>query len=586
MISLDCSHPDLEEFLEIKSDLNRVTKANISVKITDDFMKAVKNNDDFKLEFKREETGEVISKIVKAKDIFNKLATMNWDFAEPGCLYWDTINNWNLLTNTKEFSYAGTNPCAEEPLPAGGSCLLGSINLSEFVLNPFTANAQFNIDGFIDCVKKSTIALNEVLDEGLPLHPLQEQRESVANWRQIGLGIFGLADMLIKLGIKYGSEESIKLCDQIGFHMINSSIQQSALLAKDFGCFPKCNKDEILNTEFFIQNTNSKTTELVSKYGLRNSQLLTIAPTGTLSTMLGVSGGIEPIFANYYERKTESLHGKDTYYKVYTKIVDEYMKKHNIKDDKDLPEFFTTAQTLDYKDRIDMQSIWQHHIDASISSTVNVPNNFTVEDTESLYMYAWEKKLKGITIFRDGCKRLGILTTDNSNTSDATETNYNTIQPISRKTIGTTHGNTYCKKCACGTLYITINRDDNDNIVECFVHTSKGGICQANIGAVNRMTSLAMRSGVKIEEIIDQLKGIDCKACLKGKTKGENIDGLSCPDIMAKTLMEFCNDQPKELKHNNKKLEKPDDKCPDCGSRINHEGGCVICTECGWSKCN
>ena len=149
-------------------------------------------------------------------------------------------------------------------------------------------------------------------------------------------------------------------------------------------------------------------------YGLRNSQLLTIAPTGTLSTMLGISGGIEPVYANYYERKTESLHGTDVYYKVYTKIAESYMKQHGIKSDSDLPDYFVTAMTLDYRQRIDMQSVWQTHIDASISSTVNVPNRFTVEETENLYLYAYEKGLKGITIFRDGCKRIGILNTSES----------------------------------------------------------------------------------------------------------------------------------------------------------------------------
>ena len=167
-----------------------------------------------------------------------------------------------------------------------------------------------------------------------------------------------------------------------------------------------------MSTPFFQANTTEKTRELVNKYGLRNSQLLTIAPTGTLSTMLGISGGIEPVYANYYVRKTESLHGTDVYYKVYTKIVEDYMKQHDLKEDKELPDYFVTAMTLDYRQRIDMQSVWQKHIDASISSTVNVPNSFTVEETESLYLYAYEQGLKGITIFRDGCKRVGILNTE------------------------------------------------------------------------------------------------------------------------------------------------------------------------------
>lgn len=575
MISISCNHPDLEEFINVKSDLERITKANISIRVTNEFLEAVKNKEEYKLIFVREETGETIEKTVNAYEIFSKIAEMNWDYAEPGFLYWDRIRTWNLLSNTKEFEFAGTNPCAEEPLPAGGSCLLGSINLSAFV-----KDSKFQFEAFEHAVALSVRALNDVLEEGLPLHPLQEQRESVENWRQIGLGIFGLADMLIQMKLEYGEETAIELCNKIGFTMADTAIYTSALLAQERGTFPKCNVEEIMNTPFFMHNTTEKTAQAVKEYGIRNSQLLTIAPTGTLSTMLGVSGGIEPIFANYYTRKTESLHGKDVVYKVYTPVVEKYRKEHGITEDEQLPCFFITAQTISYKKRIEMQSIWQSHIDASISSTVNVPNTFTVEDTEKLYLYAYEMGLKGVTIFRDGCKRLGILTTDTEKEED-TDRKYNYIRPISRKKIGTTHGNTYCKKCACGTLYLTINKDCSNNIIESFVHTSKGGICQANISAVNRLISLNLRAGVAVEEIIDQLKSISCPACVKVATKGEQIDGMSCPDIIARTIQEFAGDGfavNEEVKIG--------ESCPECGQRIHFEGGCVTCPNCGWSKCS
>ena len=406
MISIDCSHPDVPEFIELKTDLEKITKANISVRVHEDFMEAVKKNAEYTLHYTRETTGEVIEKKVNARELFRRITETNWDYAEPGALFWDRITSWNLLSNTKEFSYAGVNPCAEEPLPAGGSCLLGSVNLAEFVQNPFTDEAFFDFEGLKECVQASVRALNEVLEEGLPLHPLKEQRDSVEQWRQIGLGIMGLADALLKLGLTYGEEDAVEMCDKIGFAMADTAIAASAKLAKEKGAFPKCNVEEIMSTPFFQANTTEKTRELVNKYGLRNSQLLTIAPTGTLSTMLGISGGIEPVYANYYVRKTESLHGTDVYYKVYTKIVEDYMKQHDLKEDKELPDYFVTAMTLDYRQRIDMQSVWQKHIDASISSTVNVPNSFTVEETESLYIYAYEQGLKGITISRDWCKRV------------------------------------------------------------------------------------------------------------------------------------------------------------------------------------
>ena len=202
MISIDCSHPDVQEFIELKTDLDKVTKANISVRIHEDFMESVKKNEDYLLHYTRQATGEVIEKTVSARELFRRIAETNWDYAEPGALFWDRITGWNLLSNTEEFSYAGVNPCAEEPLPAGGSCLLGSINLSQFVQNPFSDNASFDFEGLKDCVRASVRALNEVLEEGLPLHPLEEQRESVARWRQIGLGIMGkpMAKNLMKHG--------------------------------------------------------------------------------------------------------------------------------------------------------------------------------------------------------------------------------------------------------------------------------------------------------------------------------------------------------------------------------------------------
>ncbi len=277
--------------------------------------------------------------------------------------------------------------------------------------NPFTEYAEFNFNKFKDAVMIATEGLNEVLDEGLPLHPLQEQRESVSDWRQIGLGIMGLHDMLIKMNVEYGSEESIRISDEIGSVMFNASAQQSALLAKDSECYPKYKKDAVMSSMFFKANANKETIELVEKYGLKNSQLLTVAPTGSLSTMLGISGGIEPIYQISYTRKTETLNdGEDSFYKVFTPIAREYLEMNDLVKEEELPsDIFVTAMTLNWESRLKMQSMWQKHIDASISSTVNVPNEFSIQDTFDLYVKAWEYGLKGVTIFRDGCRRAGIL---------------------------------------------------------------------------------------------------------------------------------------------------------------------------------
>ena len=594
MLSLSCEHPDLGEFIGIKSDLDRVTKANISIRITDKFMAAVKNRTTFTLSFTRLETGETITKEIDAYEMFHKMCEMNWDYAEPGMLFWDRINNWNLLSCDDEFEYAGTNPCAEEPLPAGGSCLLGSINLAEFA-----CDTGFDFESFKHCVKSSVIALNEVLDEGLPLHPLKEQRESVYDWRQIGLGIFGLADLLIKLGIKYGSPEAIDLCDMIGHTMADMAIKTSAVLAKEYGVYPKYKPEAVEQSAFYSKNALGETKELVESFGLRNSQLLTIAPTGSLSTMLGVSGGIEPIFANYYTRKTESLKGHDEYYKVYTPIVKEYIDKHGLKDDSELPDYFVTAQTLDYKNRIYMQSIWQSHIDASISSTVNVPNDFTVEQVEGLYMTAWDAGLKGVTIFRDGCKRAGILTIK-ENVEDIVEKPHRLERGMIIKADDNCIGKKRTLRTGCGTLHCEAFFDpDNGQLLETYFSKGSSGGCNNFMIGLSRMISLAARGGIDVYSIVDQLKssGTCPSYAVRTATKHDTSKGSSCPVVIGNALLEmyeemmdevgFSDVEEKELEVITPKIVPVSKaKCPQCGGELVFEGGCNTCKNCGWSKCD
>lgn len=596
MISLSCEHPDVERFIEVKSDLDKVTKANVSIRITDKFMEAVKKDENFILSFTREETGETIKKTVKARELFKKACEMNWDYGEPGLLFWNRIESWNILSNDNDFHYAGTNPCAEEPLPAGGSCLLGSLNLAEFV-----DENGFNYFQFTEAVDIAVKALNDVLDEGIALHPLQEQRESVTNWRQIGLGIFGLADMLIMLGIKYGSEESLALCNEIGYQMANQAMRTSALLAKDFGTYPNYKREEVLQSEYLKENVSSDTLELIANYGLRNSQLLTIAPTGSLSSMLGVSGGVEPIFANYYTRKTESLHGHDEFYKVYTPIVDRYMKENDIFDDSKLPEYFVTAQDLNYKNRVDMQSIWQSHIDASISSTVNVPNSFTVDEVEELYMYAWESGLKGVTLFRDGCKRTGILTTDNTKKVRETSTSISKLNELPRGFIIKADDNVVGKKrtlqTGCGTLHCTAFFDPaTGDLLETYFSKGSSGGCNNFMIGLSRMISLSARGGIDTYSIVDQLKS--CGSCpsyaARSATKHDTSKGSCCPVAIGNALLDMyeemldeigeTTEECEEVEHDKNIFLKP--TCPECGEELTFEGGCNICKSCGWSKCD
>ena len=724
MLSLGCEHPDLEEFITVKSDLDSVTKANISVRMTDDFMVRASKNEDFNLHFYRPESDQHIEKTINAKDMLMKLAEMNWNMGEPGVLFWDQIEKYNLLDKFDEFEYAGVNPClsgstlvltnsgyhridslvgknikvwngkefsnvtpeitgfdremvrvktanglsvdctlyhkfvltngerveasdlqigdkvttyrlipkhpskkyllrnseittiesvtqipnadkvycfnepklhqgvfngiltgqcGEEPLPSGGSCLLGNINLAEFVKDGY-----FDFKGFKYTVTIGVKALNDVLDEGIELHPLKIQRDTAREWRQIGLGIFGLADMLIKLGIEYGSEDSITLCNNIGTSMADTAIYTSAELAKQYNPFPKCDNDKIFSSNFY----NNHPVIIMNKNGLRNSQLLTIAPTGSLSTMLGVSGGIEPIYDTHYMRKTESLHGEDKYYKIYTPIVKEYMEENSIDNEDDLPDYFITSKQIDPINRIKMQAVWQNHIDASISSTVNLPEKATVEDIFNVYIMAYLHNLKGITVFRDNCDRAGILTSPD--------------EPKLRGEIKNTPTNAVGKKrkliTGCGSLHCLAYFDPNTgDLLETYLNKGSTGGCNNFMIGLSRMLSLAARAGATIESVVDQLKSTgSCPSyAVRKATKGDVSLGSCCPMAIGNALIDMHTEMMHELKiiitdedenndYDNDTKLVPVSKhvCPECGSPIAFEGGCITCKSCGYSKCS
>lgn len=590
MISIDCTHPDLEEFINIKSDLNKVTKANISVRINDDFIEAIKQDKDWELTYTRKETNETIKKVVSARKLFKKLAEMNWGYAEPGMINWSRICNWTLLSGYDNFKFAGLNPCAEQPLPAGGSCLLGSINLSEFVINPFTVTARFDFDEFKKTVKKGVIALNEVLHEGLPLHPLEEQRESVNNWRQIGLGICGWHDCLIKLGERYGSERSLQLGSLIAKCMINHAIESSANLTDTYGQYPKYNKESLFKSRFFQENITDEVKKIVEEKGLANGQLLTIAPTGSIGTMLGVSTGIEPIYEVDYIRKTESLHGEDTYYKVYTPIIEEYMELTN---ESTLPDFINCAMNLNYKERIEMQAVWQRYIDASISSTVNLPENTTVNDIENLYMLAWERGLKGVTVYRNGCKRDGILS--NKNPAQSKEENNGLTWGTTLEATDDLIGRKKKIITGCGSLHVQGWFDPaNGRLMELYLSKGSKGGCNSFMVALSRTISAGLRTGLGFDYAIDQLKSAPVCASYAVRTaiKKDTSSGNCCPAAIASALIEMQKDvfnellDEEEIGKSETVVTDAKNKCPECGAGLKFYGGCHSCNNCGYSACN
>lgn len=396
MISLPIHHLDIEEFIDIKSDLSKVNFANISVMVDDSFMKAVMNGDKYKLYFEVKDTGEYFEREVDAKTLFRKLAESNWRMAEPGCLFWDRVQGYHLNSEVPGFKYSSTNPCGEKPLVEDGNCLLSSFNLSSYVRYPFSDKAHFDFNKFNKDVYEAVRFMDDLLEEGIPLLPLKKQQEVNIKYRQLGLGVMGMADMFIKMGLTYASTNSLILINMIFNQFANSAMQSSAILAKERGSYPAYST-EVLNSEYFKTVANSETQELVGRYGLRNAELLSIAPTGSISTLWGVSGGIEPVFAFSHNRRSESLgDGEDVVYKVYADIVQEYLNANPYASESSLPEYFVSSHEIHSKDRINLQAIAQKYVDSAISSTINLPNEATVEDVESIYMYAWKKGLKGV----------------------------------------------------------------------------------------------------------------------------------------------------------------------------------------------
>lgn len=465
----------------------------------------------------------------------------------------------------------------EEPLPANGACLLGSLNLAAFVSTDKNGKPYFETSTFAYAVDVAVRALDTVQQQGIVKHPLQKQRECADDWRQIGLGVMGIADMLIKLGVTYGSTESLRICDMIGDLLAKTAIRASNDIAKENERYIMWD-DRVMDSAYFKRHVTEKgSLDDIKTFGLANSQLLTIAPTGTLSTMLGISGGIEPIFANFYNRTTKTLHGHDQTYKVYTPIVASYMAEHNLTDESQLPEYFVTSADIPIENRIAMQATWQKHIDASISSTINLPNSATVEDVERLYIGAWQAGLKGVTVYRAGCAREGILTTDDTPKQEAP------AKLPMKKNMGLERHLT----TGCGSLHVCAFFDENGRLKNTYLSKGSSGGCNNFMIGLSRMISLAARNGVGIKEIVDQLNS--CGTCpsyaVRRATKHDTSTGSCCPVAVGNALMDMWHEVNGEQDPSDEPDHIPHDKCPECGGELIHEMGCVTCTSCGYSKC-
>jgi ribonucleoside-diphosphate reductase alpha chain len=408
MLVMNIDHPDIIDFATAKLDLNKINGANISIAMTNDFFTAVALDEDWEMEF--ETPYQFIKKIVRAKDLMDVITYANHTMGDPGMLFIDNVNDYHLLSHYPNVKYTATNPCGEQPLMANGSCNLGSINLYAFVRNNFKADAWFDFKRFGQVVREMIWGLDELLDMLGERHALPEQRQHVKDWREVGLGIMGLADLALGMGMEYGSIRFNEFLQEIMKHMINEAVRASALRAKEKGVFPMYNYEYTAASEFFYAALNEETRAMVLEHGLRNSRLLSIAPTGSISNVLGVSGGVEPFFMLGYNRNIKSIFEDEKIITVWEKTPKEFARFLGIDTLDELPKWAKiTSQNIDIDARLQVQSIIQRYVDTGISSTFNLPNDANTDVIEDIYTKANGMRLKGITVFRDNCAKVGIL---------------------------------------------------------------------------------------------------------------------------------------------------------------------------------
>jgi ribonucleoside-diphosphate reductase alpha chain len=598
MQTLRIDHPDIEKFISIKTgDIHMIKYSNISVLLTHGFMDAVKNDTDFDLTYE----GKVY-KTIKAKSLWSEIVSHAHNSAEPGLLFWDTMKDYHNAEYCSPL--VSTNPCAEQPLPDGGCCNLGAVNLERFV----DENSNFMIDQFKETVGIATRFLDNVVDYNMDRHALEDQRKNAMNDRRVGLGILGLGDMLVRMGIQYDSEDALQTIEQIMQIFRDTAYEESVELAEEKGRFPNYDWTGYSKSKF-VKNLPKSLQRKIQQSGIRNCTITTVAPTGSGAIVSRVTSGVEPIFATSYKRRVKKNDG-------YGKTFKEYKVFHPIigklfGNDDDLPDYVVTAHNIDPYFRVKMQGVIQKYIDSSISSTVNLASDITKETVGDIYMTAYEAGLKGITVYREG-SREGILISEPDKKEDSTsslDTQSNLdvdldttprVEKSPRVRPSQTAGVTRRIRTGEGTLYITINEDEN-GLCEVFTTIGKaGGNAAAQSEAISRLISLALRSGLDPHAIVRQLKGIS----------GPNPtweDGrliLSTPDAIGKALDDYLQEREISMNEdhidtagNNRPFitlaqdeELTDDGLLICTKCHNHsvvnEGGCLTCRECGWSKCD
>ncbi len=559
---LRIDHPDIEKFITAKTQTDRLNNFNISVGITENFMEAVEKGEEYALINPR--TGREVRRI-PASPIFDTIVESAWASGEPGIVFLDRINRSNPTPQLGDIE--STNPCGEQPLLPYESCNLGSINLGKFILGD-----KIDYEDLKDTIWQAVHFLDNVID--VNNFPLEQIREMTLRTRKIGLGVMGFADMLIRLGIPYNSEEAVSKAREVMAFIEKESRAASAELARKRGNFPAY--------EGSIHDTAE------TPY-MRNATTTTIAPTGTISIIAGASSGIEPLFAVSYIRRvldgTELVEAHPFFVQamkeqgIYSQeLMGQIAQKGSIQEFKEVPEdlkrIFVTSMDVTPEEHINIQAAFQKFTDNAVSKTINFAENATREDVRHAFLLAWQKGLKGLTIYRYGSRPLQVLNLKKEKEERGSKPGAcGKIAPRPRPP--RTRGITERVRTGCGNLYVTVNWD-NEDICEVFAQMGKAGGCAAcQMEAESRLISLALRSGIQVQNIVRQLAGIRCPS--PSWQDGKQV--LSCPDAMAKVMASLAQ---LDIQENMPKVMT----CPECGAVLEPEGGCLLCRSCGFSRCD
>lgn len=561
---LDISHPEIEAFIDAKLD-GSLPNFNLSVGITDEFMHALVNNQSWTLRFNDKQYNTT-----QAQYLWNKIITAAHACGDPGIVFLDELQKGNPVPRR---TIRATNPCGEQPLAPGESCLLGSINLAKMVDN--LGRIDFKL--LKTAVEIGVRFLDNLID--IAKYPLDYIKESTLATRKIGLGYTGLADLLIKMGVAYDSAKGREVASLVASTVKATADRYTEQLASERSCFPAWHDSVYQPT-----------------YRRRNASCVTVAPTGSVTTMAGCEGyGIEPIFAVAYTKSTnvagsfdvisplfrEVAKHADIPERVLQIVVESGSCQHILGVPRWIQELFKTAQEIHPKDHVAMQATIQQYVDNAVSKTINLPNKATIQDVGTCYMMAFTSKLKGITVFRDGCKK-GTITIGKEKSIESLKRG--AITPRPESAVGITHR----LDTGCGKLYLTINCSDNDNnpnnreVLETFITTGSDGGCQVYTEATSRLISLAIRGGISVEDIVGQLQSTHaCSAYMHAKGKGKLLsEGKSCASAIAQKLIEVHRGTSKHIQ------EATKESCPECGSVEYHLlEGCRTCSACGYSKC-